>query len=111
MKTKRKFIPNSWDKEFLLCSPNDLKFLFLKVHQDLLEHYKMRNPDIADAFTITNPIWHIESEIVIRMRLMGMDYTKKEKKSLVKFKLTDPATVELDKKIVEHYTDIINDPK
>lgn len=111
MRTRKKFIPKNWEKEFLLCSPNDLKFLFLKVHQDLLEHYKMSNPDIAHAFTVTNPVWHIESEIVVRMRLLEMDYTKKEKNSLRKFKLTDPATIEIDKKIVEHYADVINDPK
>jgi|SRR5882757_9981838 len=81
MKTKKKYIPKSWEKEFLLCSPNDLKFLFLGVHNQICNHYKLRNPDIASAFTSTNPVWHIEQEVSLQMHKLGMKHTKKEKKS------------------------------
>lgn len=81
MKTKKKFIPKNWEKEFLLCSPNDLKSLFLGVHNQICNYYKLRNPDIAHAFTTTNPVWHIEQEVSLQMQKLGMQYTKKEKKS------------------------------
>lgn len=87
MKVKRKYYPKSTDKEFILCSFNDIKFFTLDMF------YAMKNletPKVDEEGNVTTSVTFrytdfIEKNLNETLKKLGLKPTKRQMKLAEKY--------------------------